>query len=133
MPRRPEGTDLPYAVPFSPLGRTPSWTSGDVLLWMKRAFGTNPATRNLGEARPISWPSDYLLATDPLFSRKRDVLLGWARCRAEGASFDAWVRGRGWSPATCYRLRDEAASEIARRINEAIIEAHKCVAQTVSP
>lgn len=115
----------PYQIPFSPFGRTPSWTAGDVLLWMKRAFGTNPKTRNLGEARPLSWTADYLNPLDPLYPRKRDTILLWARCRAEGRSFSAAVTGRGWSAATAYRHRDEAAAEIAQRINEAIVEAHR--------
>lgn len=124
---RPEGSDPPRAYDLSLLGQTPSWTGGDVLLWMKRAFGTNPRTRNLGEARPLSWPAEHLSPSDPNWARKRDVLLLWARCRAEGMSFDAICRGRGWSPASTYRLRDEAAAEIAARINEAIVEAHKAV------
>ena len=120
-PRQPPPDSPDDAIPFSPAGRTPSWTPGDVLLWMKRAMGTDPRTRNVGEARPISWPSLYLSPADPLFARKRDVLLIWARCRATGDSFSEQIRARGWSPATCYRLRDMAAAEIAHAINEAIV------------
>lgn len=128
MPERLEGPNPPIEIPFSPVGRTPSWTSGDVLLWLKRFFSTDPRTRNVGEARPISWCNDYLSPADPLWSRKRDVILSWARCRANKESFSEMCRGRGWPPAAAYRLRDEAAGQIARGINEAIIRAHRDVA-----
>lgn len=117
MQPRQEGPPLPAG-----LGHTPSWTSGDVLLWMKRAFLTNPKTRSAAEIRPITWPNVYLSVTDPEWARKRDVLLAWARCRACKDSFQEFIRGRGWgSPATVYRLRDEAAEEIAQGINAAIV------------
>ena len=119
----PEGPDPPLPVW---LGHTPSWTSGDVLLWMKRAFSTNPKTRSASEARPISWPNDYLPLTDPEWSKKRDILLGWAQCRAAKASFQEVIRRKpnSWgSSATVYRLRDEAAAQIADGINAAIVKA----------
>ena len=105
-PLRIEGPDPPLD-PF--LGHTPSWTSGDVLLWIKRAFSTDPRTRNVGEARPLNWPDLYLSMADPLRFRKRDILLNWARCRAQKESFNALCIGRGWPPASAYRMRDEAA------------------------
>ncbi len=119
MQPRQEGPPLPVA-----LGHTPSWTGGDVLLWMKRAFSTDPRTRSAAEIRPLNWPNEYLTIIDPIWSRKRDVLLLWARCRAERRSFSDLVRGRGWSLATTYRQRDEAAAEIAEGINAAIVRAH---------
>lgn len=118
LPRQ-EGPPLPVG-----LGHTPSWTSGDVLLWMKRAFDTNPKTRSAAEIRPITWPNVYLSVTDPDWAHKRDVILAWARCRACKESFQEFTRGRGWgSSATLYRIRDEAAEEIAQGINAAIVRA----------
>lgn len=109
------------------LGHTPSWTSRDVLLWLKRAFNTNPLTRSAAEIRPLNWLNEYLDTTDPNWTRKRDILLLWAKCRAEGASFHEAIRGRPvkyGSPTTAYRYRDEAAEEIAAGINGAIERAH---------
>lgn len=125
MSRRGVGRGQPAAAIDPTMGRTPSWTASDVLLWMKRAWGTNAKTRNPGEARPLSWPTDYLSQQDPLFDRKCTIILAWARCRAQGASFDLLCRERGWPPSTAYRLRDEAAAEIARGINEAIAHARR--------
>lgn len=59
------------------------------------------------------------------FDRKCPIILAWARCRAQGASFDTLCKGRGWPPSTAYRLRDEAAEEIARGFNETIAAATK--------
>jgi hypothetical protein len=116
MPLRQEGPPLHPA-----LGHTPSWTSGDVLLWLKRAMHTDPRVRGPAEVRPIMWPNEYLDILDPLWARKRDILLAWARCRAAKESFQEFIRGRGWgSPATVYRLRDDAAEQIAAGINAAI-------------
>ena len=72
-----EGPPLPVG-----LGHTPSWTSSDVLLWMKRAMHTDPRTRGPAEIRPITWPNVYLSVIKLNWTRKRDVLLAWARCRA---------------------------------------------------
>lgn len=119
MPLRQEGPPLHPA-----LGHTPSWTSGDVLLWMKRAYATNPRTRSAAEIRPLNWLNEYLNIADPDWTKKRDLLLLWAKCRAEGASFQEAIRGRPLkygSSATAYRLRDEAAEQIAAGINAAII------------
>ncbi|MCJ2104714.1 hypothetical protein MKK70_04845 [Methylobacterium sp. E-041] len=130
MLNRPEGPDPPLPIW---LGHTPSWTSGDVLLWLKRAFGTNPATRSAAEIRPLNWLNDYLLLGDPQWERKRDILLLWAKCRADGASFQESIRGRPvkyGSSTTAYRLRDEAAAEIAAGINAAIAKAHAAVKRT---
>lgn len=72
MAANPEGPDPPLPAW---LGHTPSWTSGDVLLWMKRAFGTDPRTRSAAEIRPLNWPNDYLSLADPkLWALKRDIL-----------------------------------------------------------
>jgi hypothetical protein len=122
MPPRQEGPPLHPA-----LGHTPSWTSGDVLLWLKRACGTDPRTRSAAEIRPINWLNEYLDIADPDWTRKRDILLLWAQCRADGASFQEAIRGRPikyGSSTTAYRLRDEAAVQIARGINAAIERAH---------
>lgn len=127
MAASPQGPDPPLPAW---LGHTPSWTSGDVLLWMKRAFGTNPGTRSAAEIRPLNWPNDYLSPGDPLWTRKRDILLGWARCRAEKESFNALCLGRGWAPKTAYRLRDEAAAQIAAGINAAIVRARATADRT---
>ncbi|MCJ2067784.1 hypothetical protein MKK75_03005 [Methylobacterium sp. J-030] len=111
--------------PLDPtLGRSPSWTSGDVLLWLKRACGTNPKTRSAAEVRPINWLNEYLDIVDPDWTKKRDILLAWAQCRADRMSFQDFIRSRPrWgSPATVYRLRDEAAAQIAAGINAAIID-----------
>ena len=115
-----EGPDPPLPVW---LGHTLSWTGGDVLLWMKQFFSTDPRTRSASEARPIAWPNDYLSPADPDWSKKGDILLSWARCRAERTSFQEVIRRhpRTWgSPATVYRLRDDAAAEIANGINAKI-------------
>ena len=122
---RPPGPDPP--LPLA-LGHTPSWTSGDVLLWIKRAMGTNPRTRSAAEIRPVNWPNDYLDLTDPDWPVKRDILLTWARCRALKESFQEVIRNRShrWgSSATVYRLRDEAATQIADGINAAISAAKR--------
>ncbi|MGU3667982.1 hypothetical protein ACLBX9_27665 [Methylobacterium sp. A49B] len=93
-----------------------------MLLWMKRAMHTDPRVRGPAEIRPVMWPNDYLDILDPLWARKRDILLAWARCRAAKESFQEFIRGRGWgSAATIYRLRDEAAEQIADGINAAIV------------
>jgi hypothetical protein len=121
MPIRQEGPPLHPA-----LGHTPSWTSGDVLLWLKRAYGTNPQTRSAAEIRPLNWLNEHLSIGHPDWVRRRDILLLWAQCRAEGASFQEAIRGRPnkyGSSATAYRLRDEAAEEIAEGINAAIVRA----------
>jgi hypothetical protein len=117
-PPAQEGPPLPIG-----LGHTPSWTSGDVLLWMKRAFSTNSKTRSAAEIRPLNWPNDFLAVTDPDWSHKRNVLLEWARCRAHGASFSELCRGRGWKSTRTYAVRDAAAAEIAAGINAAIARA----------
>ena len=121
---RQEGPPLPPA-----LGHTPSWTSGDVLLWLKRAFKTNPKTRSAAEIRPLNWPNDYLDIAAADFTLKRDILLEWARCRADRESFQELIRNRTrWgSSATVYRLRDEAAERIAAGINAAIVRSHASV------
>lgn len=108
------------------LGHTPSWTSGDVLLWLKRACGTNPKTRSAAEIRPLNWLNEYLDITDPDWTKKRDILHAWAQCRADRESFQEFIRSRPrWgSPATVYRIRDEAATQIAERINAVIEQAH---------
>lgn len=127
MASRPEGPDPPLPVW---LGHTPSWTSGDVLLWLKRFFLTDPRTRSAAEARPIAWTNDYLSPADPDWTIKRDILLGWARCRAEKTSFQEVIRRHPttWgSTATVYRLRDVAAAQIAAGINAAIIKARSDV------
>ena len=116
MHPRQEGPPLPVG-----LGHTPSWTSGDVLLWMKRAFLTNPKTRSAAEIRPLNWLNEYLDIADPDWAKKRDVLLAWARCRAERESFQELIRQMGWKSATVYRLRDEGAAQIAAGINAAIV------------
>ena len=120
LPRQ-EGPPLPVGF-----GHTPSWTSGDVLLWMKRAMGTDPRTRSVAEIRPLNWPNDYLDITAKDFSLKRDILLLWAKCRCDGSSFQEVIRGRPMkygSSAKVYRLRDEAAAQIAANINAAITRA----------
>lgn len=122
MPLRQDGPPLHPA-----LGHTPSWTSGDVLLWLKRAYGTNPKTRSAAEIRPLNWLNEYLIVADPNWTRKRDILLLWAKCRHEGASFQEAIRlrpGKYGSSTTAYRLRDEAAEEIADGINAAILRSH---------
>jgi len=119
MQPRQEGPPLPVG-----LGHTPSWTSGDVLLWMKRAFQTDPRTRSAAEIRPLNWPNDYLNIAAEDFHLKRDILLLWAKCRCDGSSFQEIIRGRPrkyGSSARVYRLRDEAATQIAAGINAAII------------
>lgn len=116
MPLRQEGPPLHPA-----LGHTPSWTSGDVLLWMKRAMHTDPRVRGPAEIRPVNWPNDYLNIAAPDFTAKRDVLIAWARCRAQRESFQEFCRDMGWKSATAYRLRDEAAAQIAAGINAAIL------------
>ncbi|TXM65747.1 hypothetical protein [Methylobacterium sp. WL120] len=98
---------------------------------MKRAFGTDPKTRSAAEIRPLNWPNDYLSLADPkLWALKRDILFAWARSRAVRESFQEMIRRHphSWgSSATVYRLRDEAASEIASGINAAIIKARGSV------
>ncbi|SDA12977.1 hypothetical protein SAMN02799622_00871 [Methylobacterium sp. UNC378MF] len=91
---------------------------------MKRAYATNPRTRSAAEIRPLNWLNEYLNIADPDWTKKRDLLLLWAKCRAEGGSFQEAIRGRPLkygSSATAYRLRDEAAEQIAAGINAAII------------
>ncbi|MCJ2092259.1 hypothetical protein MKK67_07090 [Methylobacterium sp. J-072] len=95
-----------------------------MLLWLKRAFKTNPKTRSAAEIRPLNWLNEYLDIADPDWTRKRDVLLAWARCRAERESFQELIREMGWKSATTYRLRDEAAAQIASRINATIVGLH---------
>ena len=93
---------------------------------MKRAFRTDPRTRSAAEIRPLNWPNDYLDIAAEDFSLKRDILLLWAKCRSDGSSFQEVIRGRPTkygSSAKVYRLRDEAAAQIAANINAAIIRA----------
>ena len=121
MLARPEGHDPPLPVW---LGHTPSWTSGDVLLWVKRAFATNPRTRRAAEIRPLNWPNDDLSLADPMaWALERNVLLGWARCRAQKESFAELCVGRGWKASTAYLIRDRAAQEIADGIKATIVKA----------
>lgn len=51
---------------------------------------------------------------------KRNILLGWARCRAQKESFAELCAGPGWKASTAYLIRDRAAREIADGINSAI-------------
>ena len=99
-----------------------------------RAFGTDPRTRSAAEIRPLNWPNDYLKITGKDFPLKRDILLLWARCRAEGISFQEIINGRPvkyGSSTKAYRVRDEAATEIAAGINATIRRAHGHVNNTL--
>ena len=89
MPPQQEGPPLHPA-----LGHTPSWTSDDVLLWLKRTLNTNPRTRSAAEVRPLNWLNEYLDTTDPDWTKKRDILLAWAQCREDRESFQEFIRKR---------------------------------------
>lgn len=80
----------------------------DALLWMTRAGGRwRDLPERLGDHQAV-------------------ILLLWARCRCEGASFQDIIRGRPrkyGSSAKVYRLRHEAAAQIAAGLNVAIVRA----------